>query len=520
VSNGNFEPEVLKVGVVRRVDDFSLDPYAGGTYGGKEIWTPEEAADNLNRYGVNWTFGNNGELNDGVLTYGFWTEAEVRDSYYLEPGAVSILYDSLYIQQGRFAAFTAEQQAMATQNIQLWDDLIAVTFQRETGPTENADITFGFVEMSPAAGAHAYYPQEEAFDEYYGTEDLGRTGGDVWANYLYQGDFSGANAQIGGYGWFAITHELGHSLGLAHGGDYNASDDNDGDGQPDPITYEGDAYFAQDTQQYTIMSYFDGAYTGQNAVRWTDTGGYFMYAQTPGVHDILAVQDVYGADYTTRAGDTVYGFNSTADRAVFDFSTNTAPIVTIWDGGGNDTLDLSGFNADNLIDLNAGAFSSAGYMIDPEYYAARAEAKKWDQDDFDAWYAQLGLGPDGRPVDNIAIAYGVTIENAIGGSGDDKIIGNQVGNRLTGGLGDDSLRGNGGSDVFIFANDGSRDTIEDFARGDKIDLTGIAGVDKTDVKFDGKTDTLWINTDNDAQFEMSIIVHGADVNVTRDILFG
>ena len=74
--------------------------------------------------------------------------------------------------------------------------------------------------------------------------------------------------------------------------------------------------------------------------------------------------------------------------------------------------------------------------------------------------------------------------------------------------------------MFVFANDGSRDTIEDFARGDKIDLRGIAGVDKTDVKFDGKTDTLWINTDNDAQFEMSIIVHGADVNITRDVLFG
>lgn len=508
------QPDVLlrPSSVVRHTDDFSLDPYAGGTYADKPIWTPTEAADNLNRYGVNWTFGNNGELNDGVLTYGFWTEAEVRNSYYLEPGAVSINSDSQNIQRGRFAPFTAEQQAMATQNIQLWDDVIAVTFKRETGPTENADITFGFVEMSPAAGAHAYYPQEEAYNEYYGTTELGRTSGDVWANYLYQGDFSGVNAQVGGYGWFAITHELGHSLGLAHGGDYNA-----GDGGP--ITYEGSAYFAQDTQQYTIMSYFDGAYTGQNAVRWTDTSGTFMYAQTPAVHDILAVQNVYGADYTTRAGNTVYGFHSTADRAVFDFSTNTAPIVTIWDGGGNDTLDLSGFDANNLIDLNAGAFSSAGFKIDPEYYAARAERLGWTQADFDAWYVQLGLGPDGRPVDNIAIAYGVTIENAIGGSGDDKIIGNQVGNRLTGGLGNDSLRGNGGSDVFVFANDGSRDTIEDFAKGDKIDLRGIAGVDKTDVKFDAKTDTLWINTDNDAQFEMSIIVHGIDVTVAKDILF-
>lgn len=518
MSTDPFQPDELRAHSVRHAEDFSLDPYAGGTFGGKEIWTPDEAADNLNRHGVNWTFGNNDELSDGILTYGFWTEAEIRDSYYSEPGANSILADSLEITRGNFAPFTAEQQAMAIQNLQLWDDLIAVTFQRAT-TTEEADITFGFVQMSPAAGAHAYYPQEEAFNEAYGTTELGRTGGDVWANYLYQGDFSGANTQVGAYGWFAITHELGHSLGLAHGGDYNASDDNDGDGQPDPITYQGDAYFAQDTQQYTIMSYFDGAYTGQNAVRWTDTTGTFMYAQTPAVHDILAVQNVYGADYTTRATDTVYGFHSTADRAVFDFSTNTAPIVTIWDGGGNDTLDLSGFNADNIIDLHEGAFSSAGYMIDPEYYAARAERLGWDQEDFDAWYAALGLGPDGRPVDNIAIAYGAVIENAIGGSGDDRIIGNQANNRLTGGAGDDILTGDRGSDVFIFANDGSVDTITDFAtRSDKIDLS-VFDLDRSDVKFDAKTDTLWINTDNDAAFEMSIIVHGSDVNISRDILF-
>ena len=504
------EPEVLDIGSATNVDDFSLDPYAGGTANGIPIYTPEEAADNLNRYDVNWTFGNFGALNDGVLTYGFWTEEEIKDSYYREPGAVSINADSYYINRGAFAEFTAEQQAMAILTLQLWDDLIDVEFRAAPSASE-ADITFGFVEMSPAAGAHAYYPQEEAFNEYYGTEELGRTSGDVWANYLYQGSFSGANAQIGAYGWFAITHELGHSLGLAHGGDYNASDDNDGDGEPDPITYEGDAYFAQDTQQYTIMSYFDGAYTGQNAVRWTATTGTFMYAQTPAVHDILAVQNVYGADYETRSGDTVYGFNSTADRAVFDFSTNTAPIVTIWDGGGNDTLDLSGFDADNLIDLREGQFSSAGYAINDDYYAARAARLGWDQADFDAWYVALGLGPDGRPVDNIAIAYGAVIENAIGGSGDDVIIGNQANN---------TLRGGAGADTFVFAEDGSVDTILDFAsRIDKIDLSDF-DVTRRDVKWDGRTDTLWINTDNDAAYEMSIIVHGTDVNLNQDILFG
>ena len=47
------------------------------------------------------------------------------------------------------------------------------------------------------------------------------------------------------------------------------------------------------------------------------------------LHDVMTIQAKYGADYTTRAGDTVYGFNSTADKAVFDFSQN---LANLWRG--------------------------------------------------------------------------------------------------------------------------------------------------------------------------------------------
>lgn len=515
--------DVLKAqDVNREAVSISADPYAGKTASnGKEIWSPQEAADNLNRTGVNYTFGNAGALDDGVLTFGFWDSLEeVQNSYYLEPltdpatGEKFLLADGFYIAEGKFAAFTEEQREMARANIQLWDDLIAVEF-REESSAEAADITFGFVQMSPAAGAHAYYPQEDAWNEFYGTVESGKASGDVWANFLHKSSFSGQNTEIGAYGWQAITHEIGHSLGLAHGGDYNASDDNDGDGVPDPITYQGDAYFFQDSQQYTIMSYFDGRVTGQAAVRWTNTGGTFMYIQTPAVHDILAVQNVYGADYTTRSGDTVYGFNSTADRAVFDFSQNDVPIVTIWDGGGNDTLDLSGFNADAVIDLHEGAFSSAGYAINDQSLAYWARQGIDTQAELDAFFARNGLGPDGRPVDNIAIAYGAEIENAVGGIGDDRITGNALNNRLAGldgndslfgedgadrleggngadalnggngndvlvgGAGNDVLTGGRGVDSFVFT-DGGTDRITDYSRGERIDLSAL-GVTASDV---------------------------------------
>ena len=69
------------------------------------------------------------------------------------------------------------------------------------------------------------------------------------------------------------------------------------------------------------------------------------------------------ADMTTRAGDTVYGFNSTADRAVFDFSTNDVPIVTIWDAAGIGVLEEhrgSGLHAKLVVDVIEGA-RRAGY---------------------------------------------------------------------------------------------------------------------------------------------------------------
>jgi Ca2+-binding RTX toxin-like protein len=63
----------------------------------------------------------------------------------------------------------------------------------------------------------------------------------------------------------------------------------------------------------------------------------------------------------------------------------------------------------------------------------------------------------------VAIAYDVTIEDAVGGSGDDTIIGNTADNRLTGGE---------GSDRFVFGAVTGQDVITDFEDGfDLIDLS-------------------------------------------------
>src|SRR5258708_22146229 len=120
--------------------------------------------------------------------------------------------------------------------------------------------------------------------------------------------------------------------------------------------------------------------------------------------DIYAVGSMYGAASSTRTGDTVYGFNSNAG-AVFNFGNYTqAPALTIYDSGGNDTLDCSGYSSSQTIDLHPGAFSSVG-----------------------------GL------VHNIGIATNTVIETAIGGSGNDTLIASDLGCTLIGGAGSDTL---------------------------------------------------------------------------------
>ena len=79
-----------------------------------------------------------------------------------------------------------------------------------------------------------------------------------------------------------------------------------------------------------------------------------------------------------------------------------------------------------------------------------------------------GRNEGGAAQENIAIAYGAIIENAKGGSGGDKLFGNDVANVLSGNagndtldgrLGDDTLRGGRGNDIYIIG--ASSDVVDE-----------------------------------------------------------
>ncbi|MDH3740345.1 MAG: M10 family metallopeptidase C-terminal domain-containing protein [Hyphomicrobiales bacterium] len=314
-----------------------------------------------------------------------------------------------YSEANGFSAFNATQRAAANSAIELWDDLIAVSFTQTTNAS-TSDIEFSNTTTN-ISYAHAYYPG-------------GWSGaGSIWLNDNYT---SLSDPDLGEYGFMTVLHELGHALGLDHAGDYNG-------GSP---TYQNDASHAQDSTMYTVMSYFGSENTGAD---WWFSDGSYAYAQTPMVHDILAIQDMYGADQTTRSGNTVYGFNSNAGNDIFDFNINQHPVLTIWDGGGTDTINLSGYSDASIVDLRPGSYS----------------------DVFGA-------------VNNLAIAYGAWIENAIGGSGDDRLTGHQFANTLRGLGGYDTLRGLGGNDVLL--GGGGNDSV--YGHNGRDRLVGHSGADK------------------------------------------
>jgi serralysin len=334
-------------------------------------------------------------------------------------------------------ALNSAEQFLAVSAMQAWHDVANINFVQTSGA---ANLTFSNSGSMQAYTSAAWYS----------------SGAIAYANIVISSDWitndGGAydgKTGIDSYGYQTYIHEIGHALGLGHQGPYNGS-----------ASYSTNAIYANDTWQYSIMSYFsENNYSGSS----------YRYVVTPQMADIYAMGSMYGAASATRTGDTVYGFNSNAG-AVFNFSAySPAPALTIYDSGGNDTLDCSGYSNAQIIDLRAGSFSSVGGLVNNIGIALNAVIEK----------AIGGAGNDTL----IANSAGSTL---LGGGGNDALIGGAGSDRLIGGAGVDTLTGGGAADTFVFlsgdssAASGQHDRIEDFTTGvDRIDLTGFDAITST-----------------------------------------
>lgn len=358
----------------------------------------------------NWTLQ---QILDQLNTGKMWANTQITYSF---PTTSSSMYTGGGEGPG-FMAFSGNQITMAEFALTGWDDLMAADFVRGTGLTS---LEFGY-STSMDDFAHAYYPSV----------------GSAWFNANQNVLF---NPTLGKYGYETFLHEIGHALGLDHMGDYDASD-------PQSVH----PYSYQDSTVLSVMSYFGPSHNdGEGEVMWADwvKGGISYSVQTPMVNDVMAIQAMYGAETTTRTGDTVYGFNSTlmgASANFYNFEINANPILTIYDSAGIDTLDLSGYATQCTISLVGGSYSDCNEM-----------------------------------TYNIGIAYSAVIENAVGGSADDTLTGNAIANMLTGGRGDDTIIGGGGNDIAVFSGDYSDYTVTSNGKG-SYTVTDNVGNDGSDT---------------------------------------
>jgi Ca2+-binding RTX toxin-like protein len=194
----------------------------------------------------------------------------------------------------------------------------------------------------------------------------------------------------------------------------------------------------KDSLEYSVMSY--KSYAGQATTGYTNET--YGFPQTYMMYDIAALQAMYGADFTTRAGDTIYSWNPLTGETSVDGIGQGAPgggiggsanriFLTIWDGGGTDTYDLSNYTSAVTLDLGPGSYSTLSAKqianLGDSHYAHGNV------------YNALLFEGDPRSL----------IENANGGSAGDRITGNSAANTLRGNGGNDILSGLDGADILV-----------------------------------------------------------------------
>jgi serralysin len=115
---------------------------------------------------------------------------------------------------------------------------------------------------------------------------------------------------------------------------------------------------AWDSLEFTVATY--RSYVGAGTERYTNEA--LRYPQGFMMLDIAALQHLYGADFTTSAGDTTYRWNPATGQMSVDGVGQGMPganriFLTIWDGGGRDTYDFSAYATGVGVDLSPGGCS-------------------------------------------------------------------------------------------------------------------------------------------------------------------
>jgi serralysin len=344
---------------------------------------------------------------DGLITADRWTSTTVTYSFTdnfandYEAG-----YSNASVHSRSFQTLNATHKAVMRKWAKAYHDVSLLNLVEQTGVADR-DATLRIAVSDDADTAYGYNPEDTV------------QGGDIWFNPR---DYNAP--VIGDYAYYIFGHELGHALGLKHPHETSGVRN---------VTMNAD----RDSHEFSVMSY--RSYIGAS-ISGSVTNEIDGFAQSLMMYDISAIQQEYGANFSSNAGNTTYTFSLTTGEMFIDGVGQGTPgdnrvFRTIWDGNGTDTYNFSNYSTNLAIDLTPGGWSDLD--VGGNFQRANLD------EDSAAQYARghvfnaLQYRGDARSL----------IENANGGSGNDRITGNSANNTIRSGAGNDTVDGGAGNDI-------------------------------------------------------------------------